>query len=164
MKTFKEGDRVSHKVYGVGAIVNPYGQTSYATVQFDNGDYVMADTSLLTPVLSAPAAKFKTGDRVHHAFHGSATVTDVDEALKLVTIQPTFYRGGERVRVHPISLTHEPEPTPIPEPQFTAQVMFTDGAGLNTYTPLPRVKVEAWLTQLPNWDTMESITITRVKG
>jgi hypothetical protein len=105
MNTFNEGDRVSHPVYGKGIVDDPYSGTGYATVLFENGNKVMADTSLLTPV--TPASRFKAGDQVHHAHHGSATVIAVNEALKLVTIQPFAYRAGWTTQVHPISLTME---------------------------------------------------------
>lgn len=113
MKTFKEGDRVNHPRYGAGTVVQPFNGTGWPTVKFDSGDHVMCADDMLSAVRPNPTDRFKIGDRVHHAQHGSATVLYVEDHLNLVTIHPDFYRDGSTASVHPISLTHE-----SPGPKF----------------------------------------------
>lgn len=208
MKTFKEGDRVSHPTHGEGTVTTPRYGTGWPTVQFDSGEKIMTTDRLLTPVPQT-TAPFKNGDRVIHSLHGPATVTGVAVAQKLVEIVPNG--GGTSFYVHPTSLTlasegakfkigdrvshplhrdgtvdHYSEHSGLytvdigggrayfalehqitaakPEPKFMVRVMFTDGAGLNSYDPMVQQHAEAYLTQLPDWDNVESITITRAKG
>lgn len=158
MKTFEEGDRVSHKTHGEGTVLHPYPGTGWTTVEFDEGGKLMTDDNLLTPVRETDTASFKNGDRVQHFLHGTATVLAYDASRKLVEIVPDGY-GGHSASVHPTSLS------PIrTAPKFNVQIKFKDGAGLHTYVPQFQQNAEAFLTQLPDWDTVESITITRAEG
>lgn len=153
MKTFKEGDRVSHPNHGEGTVVDPYAGTGWVTVQFDKGDKLMTADFLLTPVPEASPSPFKIGDRVSHRLHGDGTVEDYSEYTGLYTVGI----GANRVY---FALEHQLR-VPTPEPKFDVRVMFTDGGGLNS-GPLFQQHAEAYLTQLPDWDTVESITINRV--
>jgi hypothetical protein len=152
MKTFNEGDRVSHLTYGEGTVSDPYNGTGWLTVQFDNGDKMMTDVRLLTP---APTAKFKVGDRVSHKLHPDGTVEDMSMVSGLLLINI----GGNRAYR---ALPHQIARTK-PEPKFTVTVTYPEGGKCET-VPFARKQVEAVLTELSDWDTVESITINRVKG
>lgn len=152
MKTFKEGDRVNHPRYGAGTVTDPYPGTGWPTVQFDNGDKLMTDDSLLSPVPQAP--KFKIGDRVSHPIHRDGTVEDIQtNGLYVVNV------GGGRVYM---ALGHQIKPAK-PEPKFELTVIDNSGVGYSV-GPNSRKQIELHLTEGVQWDTVESITITRQKG
>lgn len=98
---------------------------------------------------------FKEGDRVRHTLHGEATVRHYDERLKLVEIVPD---GGKGWAVHPTSLTLVTE-----EPKFMVRTMFTNGVEVNAGSK-NREQVNTYLTNLSDWDTVESITVNRLRG
>lgn len=157
MKTFEEGDRVTHKTYGDGTVITPRYGTGWPTVQFDSGEKIMTSDELLTPVPTAPAAPFKHGDRVQHFLHGTATVVAYDTSHRLVEIKPDGYGGGT-ASVHPKSLSPIP-----PEPKFMVRVMFANGVEVNAGAKTQE-QVNTYLTNLSDWGTVESININRLKG
>jgi len=157
MNTFNEGDRVSHPTYGEGTIDTLRDGTGWPTVQFDSGERVMTSDFMLTPVPETPASRFKVGDRVSHPLHRDGVIEDISEANGLHTVNI----GGDRVYM---ALEHQIEPAK-PEPKFSVLYHFTHGKVIKSSgMPMNRQQTEAYLANFPDWDTIESITITRAKG
>lgn len=155
MKTFKEGDRVNHPKHGAGTVVNSYGR--WTTVQYDDGHKLYTDIDLLSPVPepTPKPSKFKIGDRVSHKHHRDGTVDEIhDNGVH------TVHLGGDRVYM---ALEHQISHA-VTEPKFTVQVMFTNGEGINSEIPMYQPTAQTYLTDISNWDNVESITITRAKG
>lgn len=101
--------------------------------------------------------EFKVGDRVSHPLHRDGTIEEVESLypegrLYLISL------GGNRVYR---ALGHQIKHV-APEPKFEARIGFTTG-GIMFSGPMQKASIEEYLTQLPDWDTLESLTISRIK-
>lgn len=155
MKTFKEGDRVHHSFHGSATVkAVSTSKTLVEIIPDVSGSAWMVHPISLTHEPKA-VPKFKTGDRVSHPLHRDGTVEEYDEYSGLYTVGLGGYRCY-RALEHQIKLA-------VPAPKFNVQVLYTDSDGTNSGV-MSRQRTESYLTNLPHWDTVESITITRVKG
>ena len=97
---------------------------------------------------------FKNGDHVTHATYGEGTVEEV-QTNGLYWISINGVRGYFALEDQ---LEHA-----VPEPKFNVRILYTDSDGINSGT-MYQQEAETFLTNFPNWDNVESITITRAKG
>lgn len=152
---FKVGDRVIHAQHGAATVVGVEYEYNLINIR-PAGHRKTAQVHPISLTLAPDGGKFKIGDRVSHPLHRDGTVEEYSEHSGLYTVGI----GANRVY---FALEHQLQ-APTPEPKFNVQVMFTDGGGLNSYAPMSQQHTEAYLTQLPDWDKVESITIKRVGG
>lgn len=152
---FRNGDRVTHPLHGSAGVLQYDAARKLVEIVPNayGGNSTHVHPSSLT--LETQGGKFKIGDRVSHPIHRNGTVEEISVYSGLHTVNI----GGGRVYM---ALEHQIE-LAKPEPKFNLTVTDTEGWS-STVGPHGKPQIDALLADGFNWDTVESITVTRQKG